>query len=779
MSAILFTEPSFVPVSGSATVYPGAKLNFYETGTSTRQNTYTDSALSVAHANPVVADADGRFAPIYLDESLEHYKVVLTDSADVTLYTVDPISVTNSGSVAATMSALLSKSTSLGTVTVDGYHAAADGGGGVFYWDSAQDKANHNGGSVIDPDITFPTTWATTSEQTTWFTAGSGTGAWVRAEGKYNAFHFGATGDGSTDDTQPIQQLITATGDIEILAGSYKITNILTMLDNTQLTLSKNAVLTFSGTMLTKSMFSATSKSNVHITGGQMIGDVTADADSDNTYGNAINFVSCSNVSVRDTKISYFPRAGIHLNSTTNYEIISNEIHDIQPVTTNMTGMCGLSIEDQCDNGIIQHNVIHDIGKYTTLDSTGSGIRIIVQTSGNISKNFDVSHNYIYNIQEHGITIYDGVGSSAESSSITNNRIVDTGRRGNNGETGQRGNGIYLLKVVGVSITNNSLARTNTYTSVASILHAAISVAETSSGTEPVIISGNTIQTDPLSGIRVQGANTAVIDGNTINAVSDLIWLADCDDFIISNNVCIGSGADLGIRAVQNSTVNTTGSITGNTVRNTTTAITITNTVDCNISNNTIIEYDTYGVWQTASHNTQGTGNVINSSADVPDLIISDNTKSITAVAAGDTGYIEVTTSAAHGLGVSQTIVISGTTDYNDTYTITSSASNTTFIVAATYVSSQTGTVTANNANGFWKANNFKNRTGYNGPYIRNNGTGTCVHFEGGTIPNNGTYAIGDKCTFITPASGSPDYARCIIAGSPSGTNWKYGGNLT
>lgn len=67
----------------------GAKLNFYLTGTTTRADTFTDNALSVAHTNPVVADASGRFAPIYL--VARQYKVVFTDASDVTLWTFDPL----------------------------------------------------------------------------------------------------------------------------------------------------------------------------------------------------------------------------------------------------------------------------------------------------------------------------------------------------------------------------------------------------------------------------------------------------------------------------------------------------------------------------------------------------------------------------------------------------------------------------------------------------------------------------------------------------------------
>jgi hypothetical protein len=80
----LFTGPQFVALSALHTPLPGAKLTFTQTGTSTPQNVYQDLALTVPHANPVVANGAGVFAPIYLDPSLPSYRVLLTDSSDVT-----------------------------------------------------------------------------------------------------------------------------------------------------------------------------------------------------------------------------------------------------------------------------------------------------------------------------------------------------------------------------------------------------------------------------------------------------------------------------------------------------------------------------------------------------------------------------------------------------------------------------------------------------------------------------------------------------------------------
>lgn len=91
--ATLF-NPFFQAIDGNGAPISGAKLYFYRTGTSTLQDTYSQSDLLPAHVNlnPVVADSTGRFGPIYLATSFD-YKAVLKDASDVTVGngTLDPI----------------------------------------------------------------------------------------------------------------------------------------------------------------------------------------------------------------------------------------------------------------------------------------------------------------------------------------------------------------------------------------------------------------------------------------------------------------------------------------------------------------------------------------------------------------------------------------------------------------------------------------------------------------------------------------------------------------
>lgn len=68
----------------------GWKLNSYETGTSTSKATYSDTALSSANANPIIADSAGRFGNIFVDD-LATYKLVLTDADDNIVWTADPV----------------------------------------------------------------------------------------------------------------------------------------------------------------------------------------------------------------------------------------------------------------------------------------------------------------------------------------------------------------------------------------------------------------------------------------------------------------------------------------------------------------------------------------------------------------------------------------------------------------------------------------------------------------------------------------------------------------
>jgi len=85
---MLFT-PRFQTEDANGVPYAGAKLYFYQSGTTTLITVYQDSGKTTPHANPVIADASGTFPEIFVDT--DPFKYVLTTSADVLLETVDAI----------------------------------------------------------------------------------------------------------------------------------------------------------------------------------------------------------------------------------------------------------------------------------------------------------------------------------------------------------------------------------------------------------------------------------------------------------------------------------------------------------------------------------------------------------------------------------------------------------------------------------------------------------------------------------------------------------------
>ena len=87
------SDPWIQPINSSGVPYPGAKLLVQDAGTTTNRTTYSDSALSVANANPLIADAAGRFGPMFLAASATAIKLTLNDASDNLIDSQDNIPV--------------------------------------------------------------------------------------------------------------------------------------------------------------------------------------------------------------------------------------------------------------------------------------------------------------------------------------------------------------------------------------------------------------------------------------------------------------------------------------------------------------------------------------------------------------------------------------------------------------------------------------------------------------------------------------------------------------
>jgi hypothetical protein len=87
----LLLPPGYHPLIDGAVV-PSGKLYFYETATTTPQNTFTDANLSVANSNPIVLNATGGLDTLcYGDPTLARYRMRIYSSADVLLDTHDDL----------------------------------------------------------------------------------------------------------------------------------------------------------------------------------------------------------------------------------------------------------------------------------------------------------------------------------------------------------------------------------------------------------------------------------------------------------------------------------------------------------------------------------------------------------------------------------------------------------------------------------------------------------------------------------------------------------------
>lgn len=121
MARQLFDPGIFSVLTSGAALGAGWKLNFYTGGTSTRITTYNARSGGSANANPVVADASGRFDEIWIDDS-QTIKWALTDASDVVKVTVDDVLVSaDAPTVHANLTTFLAGSAAL---------AVANGGTG-------------------------------------------------------------------------------------------------------------------------------------------------------------------------------------------------------------------------------------------------------------------------------------------------------------------------------------------------------------------------------------------------------------------------------------------------------------------------------------------------------------------------------------------------------------------------------------------------------------------------------------------------------------------------
>ncbi len=121
MTGLFLPQPLIRAVDASGAPLPGARMQFYLTGSTTPAVAYANAALSTPLSNPVVADSGGLFPPIWLDPAVVYRLQVLT-SAGALIQDIDPLSqpqAVQAGAVTAAMLAAGSAQANLGFAPVN------------------------------------------------------------------------------------------------------------------------------------------------------------------------------------------------------------------------------------------------------------------------------------------------------------------------------------------------------------------------------------------------------------------------------------------------------------------------------------------------------------------------------------------------------------------------------------------------------------------------------------------------------------------------------------
>lgn len=94
MARKLFDIGIFSVIDEASAIGVGWKLNFYTANTLTRIYTWTEPSGGSENANPVVADADGRFSAIWIDDG-QSIKWILTEADGAVVMSLDDYEIPN------------------------------------------------------------------------------------------------------------------------------------------------------------------------------------------------------------------------------------------------------------------------------------------------------------------------------------------------------------------------------------------------------------------------------------------------------------------------------------------------------------------------------------------------------------------------------------------------------------------------------------------------------------------------------------------------------------
>lgn len=310
-------------------------------------------------------------------------------------------------------------------VQVLGYHERGDGGGGVFFYDETEDKANHNGGTVISPSATYPSDWNNQTQLTTWFDGDSGLGCWKREySGAVNVKWFGDN----------IQEALDFSLIVE-LSNDVLISSPLIIKDS-QTLFSKN-----NSKIYTNSSISYLLTQQDAIVNNINISGITFDGVSLNTGNSLIYFNKCRNVSISNCIIKNSATNGVwFFNDCNNIKIENNTLDNFNlgaiVVEGDSVGESGLPTTETI-SAIIKNNKISNC-------VTQNGIFIAHAVQDVI-----IEGNFLSTIGDCAIEVGGLWGAYGVKNATISNNIGKT-TSGNNGAF------IYVRRSENVSVVNNT-----------------------------------------------------------------------------------------------------------------------------------------------------------------------------------------------------------------------------------------------------------------------------------------------------------------------------------
>jgi hypothetical protein len=383
--------------------------------------------------------------------------------------------------------------------------------GGTFIWEANVAKTEHNGGTIIDPDVDM-TTWTYTS-------ANAGNGVWRRQYNgsSVNVKWFGAIGDGVSDDSQPFKNSLESHTNLEVSTGHYKLNTWTEFLGNNDIALIGTGKPHIEGAGYSGAGTSnfISSGGNIHIEGIKFSNFVSVCASLPSNLNDYFKFL---NNDVSDTLFS------INLNVTT----VGGGYRDIF-VNGNImqnTSYGAWIVPREMHNTIVTNNVFKNLGNTWGSANNVQAVMIGLSTQAGTRLNANVSNNIFQSIVNTGTGETTAIMMHDVLRCTVNDNVI-------NQVSGGAGEGIYLRQeYMDATCTGNVIKDVEKF---------GIAVKNGKS-----VISNNRISgfyTTPLFGIGQAEGLDHVIDGNWVsNCVCGIYNLSPITSTLqsrveISNNV--------------------------------------------------------------------------------------------------------------------------------------------------------------------------------------------------------------------------------------------------